>query len=209
MINILVRLHENIDKFDKTINSIFNQTYQHYKIIVSVDNLELFLSIRSKYPRCKFIYIDSSGLDPGNKTQEIDSNCTNSNKNIYGKLFIPNIYFNILHYYSQDGYILYLDNGDVLTSSSMFEECSVFFANKENIIWQIITKNYEINPSNWRGFPILSNIDTTNVMFHKDYIENWSGYRCGDFRVYKEICKKNTNIFIPKVFVEKDHDDIL
>lgn len=204
MINILIRFHENIDKFDKTINSIFNQTYQDYKIIVSVDNLELFAKVKPQYKSCKFIYIDPSDLNPGLKTEEIDPNCPDKNNSIYGELFIPNIYFNILHCYINDGYILYLDNGDTIIEKDMFKECSELFCNKENIIWQIIAKNNTLSPLNWRGFPVLSSIDTTNIMFHKEYIQSWTGYRCGDFRIIKEICKKNNSIFMPKIYIKKD-----
>lgn len=206
MINILVRLHKDLNKFNKTINSILSQSYKSFRIIVCVDDIDLFFYTKNIYNFCKFIYIDPIGIYAGERTDEIDSNCPSNNKHIYGDLFIPNIYFNILHQYIEPGYILYLDNGDIILEKDMFKICSDIFDTKSNIIYQILTKNKKISPSKWLGFPVLSRIDSSSIMFHSDFIENWTGYRCGDFRVIKKICLKKNTIFLEKVLIEKDNE---
>lgn len=204
MINILIRLHNNIDKFYKTIESIEKQTYKNIKILVSVDKKEIYDSIIYKKPKYKYIYIDPLDIFPGISTSDIDINCQHRNKNIFGSLFIPNIYFNILHQYIQIGYIIYLDVGDIILDKNMFLELEQYRKFNHNILWQIIAKNNRIIPQNWNGFPTLCNIDSSSIMFPTSLIQNWTGYRRGDFRVIKEICKQNSNIFIPKIYIQKD-----
>lgn len=204
MINILIRLHDDIDKFYKTIDSIKKQTYKNINIIVSVDKKEIYDYINTKKIYCKFIYIDPSDIFPGITNTDIDINCQHKNKNIFGSLFIPNIYFNILHQYIKPGYILYLDVGDIILEKHMFVELEQYIQFNHNIIWKIIVKNNRIVPENWFGQPVLCDIDSSSIMFPSYMIQNWTGYRRGDFRVIKEICKKNSNIFIPKIYIQKN-----
>lgn len=204
MINILIRLHNNIDKFYKTIASIEEQTYKNIKILVSVDKKEVYESIVYKKPNHRYVYIDPLDIFPGISTADIDINCQHSNKNIFGSLFIPNIYFNILHQYVQSGYIIYLDVGDIILDKNMFLELERYRKFNHNILWQIIAKNNRIIPQNWNGYPVLCDIDSSSIMFPTSLIQNWTGYRRGDFRVIKEICKQNSSIFIPKIYIQKD-----
>lgn len=207
MINILIRLHNNIDKFITTIDSIFAQNYNNINLLVSVDDEPTYSSIiNQKIEKCKYIYINLNNLYPGEKTLEIDPNCSHEIKNIYGSLFLPNIYMNILHQYIKPGYILYLDVGDTILDNRMFNELEQYMPNKTTIVWRTIFKNDVIGPTEWKGYPVLFDIDSSSFMFHSDYIENWTGYRFGDFRVCKAICKKSNTIFIPNIYIKKDND---
>jgi hypothetical protein len=205
MINILIRLHKNIDKFCKTLESINKQTYKNINILVSVDVLSVYKFVSSKNDtQCNFIYINRKKLDPGEKTVEIDPNCKNKNPRILRKLFIPNIYFNILHQHIKPGYIFYLDVGDSILDDNMFTDLLPHMSQKNTIIWRVLAKRNRIIPKKWNGYPVVCHIDSSNFMFHSDYIENWTGYRGGDFRVINKIYQKNKTIFIPKTYVEKD-----
>lgn len=209
MINILIRLHDDIDKFYKTISSIEEQTYKDINIIVSVDKKEIYKFIAHKLPKYKYIYIDPSDIFPGIPNDEIDINCQHKNKNIFGSLFIPNIYFNIMHQYTKIGYILYLDVGDVVLDKNMFLDLQTYRELNYNILWKTMVKNNRIIPQDWNGYPVLCDIDSSSIMFPTSLIQNWTGYRRGDFRVIKKICQQNSNIFIPKIYIQKDSIQIL
>jgi hypothetical protein len=154
--------------------------------------------------QCKFIYINPKDLYPGQKTPDIDPNCRNKNPYIFGKLFVPNIYFNILHQYIKHGYVFYLDTGDTILDPNMFTDLLPHIEQKDTIVWKAVAKSGRIIPKQWFGYPILCNIDSSNFMFHSDYIENWTGYRKGDFRVINKIYQKNKTVFIPNIYIEKD-----
>lgn len=206
MINILIRLHTNIDKFYTTLETINNQTYKNFNIIVSVDNYTVYQHMLKNNLQCRFIYIDPVGLYPGQRNNQEDRRAKTRNKKIFGNLFIPNIYFNILHQYIQFGYIFYLDVGDTILDSDMFMNLKQYMDNKSIIVWKIISKSKrrDVIPHAWDGSPIVCDIDSSSFMFPSDYIENWTGYRKGDFRVAQKICTKNKTIFIPNIYIKKD-----
>jgi hypothetical protein len=204
MINILIRLHTNLEKFYKTLNSVYKQTYNNINVIVSIDNKEIYEYICGRKNDYQPIYINPNNLYAGEPNLDIDHNCSHDNKQIFGRLFLPNIYFNILHQYVKPGYIFYLDVGDVILDDNMFQHLLVYIEQEYNILWNVMSKNKKVIPNKWHGYPILCNIDSSNIMFPTKYIIPWTGYRRGDYRVIKEICQKNHNIFVNKLYLQKD-----
>lgn len=109
MINILIRLHKGREKlFERCWQSIVNQTYKDYKVIVSVDHPSCISMLANKH--LEFIMV----------TPQPEQ----------GECFY-NLYCNDLKQQLKSGYGLYLDSDDYLAENTSLESISKYLDDGE------------------------------------------------------------------------------
>lgn len=173
MINILIRNSYRQEYFEKCINSILNQNYKNYKIIISYDNIkcEEYLTLYSKKKNIEIFYI----------------RIENENKYKF------NLYCNQLLNKVKDGWIMFLDDDDILANNNVLKIINneIFYTN-DFIIWSFLRPDKIIYPQNINDIK-LGEIDTTSFLFHNDFknISKWDDKKNGDYRFVNSLLSNN------------------
>ena len=160
-INILIRTSDREEKFKKCIESIHNQQYSNYKIIVCYDKI------------CSREYINEN---IENFHVEIDSE----------EHYKYNLYCNLLLEKVKEGFILFLDDDDYLCHSKVFQIINDNIDDKNSfLIWNYMRTDQLIYP---KKLPIikLGEIASCSFLFHSLYKNiKWEDKIYGDFRFVK------------------------
>ena len=178
-INILIRTSNRPDTFQRCIDSIKEQTYSNVRVLISYDD-----EIADRYIQ-------------GLKYQQIrvhkDKVHDIQKKDGYGAKFFPNLYFNELHKYCTKGFVLYLDDDDILCDKDVLQKIMDKTKEGNDIVYWKVKVGNKIVPSQTESIQPCD-ISGIGVCFHHTLKQNWEGYRLGDYRVIKkmfEISKKN------------------
>lgn len=186
LINILTRTSNRPNAFKRCYDSIHNQTYKNIRHLVSYDDVKDLNYLNNyknidlcKINKLKLIYLDES-----------------KNPNT-GKYSPHNLYFNEMHKFIKEGWVMYLDDDDYLANETVLEEIvSSINPNTDFILWQMKFVNGNLIPSNdtINDKPKLGNIGSPCVMFKYNLLNNtiWDGYKCADFRFIYDIYNKST-----------------
>jgi len=117
--------------------------------------------------------------------------------------FPPNTYFNIAHQYVQDGWIYYIDTGDVLEDKRCLEDLSkeilnhdedtlhVFKLMNRGRAWTTPQEEF-MRMYKEVGYPLaVGECSGSCICFHSKYKEKivWDEWRYGDYRVIKKLEK--------------------
>ncbi len=193
--NILTRTSNRPNGFDRCYNSIKNQTYKNINHIVSYDDdkdlyyLDNYDVSKIKINREEIIKNDTS-IDP-------------KNPNFW---FSPhNLYLNVLLEHVSDGWIIFLDDDDMLLSDTVIEEINNFLVDEDTmLIWQMRYPNGMILPNNsdYKLKKIrLGGIGGSCFTFHSKWknTSEWDAYKCSDYRFLEKIYEKIPN----KIWLEK------
>lgn len=198
LINILIRTSKRVNYFTNCINSIYEQTYKNWNIIVGVDNEESF--DYAKKVKGKVLKYDYN-------SQKIKPIINDQN---YGVPFVYNLYLNELQKQVNDGFILYLDDDDVLSSPhSLLTMVNSINSEESFLIWRVQFPN-RLVPSdvNFGKEPVAADIDTVGFLFHHKYKQLWEPYKRGDFRIAKKLYSIIPNkIYINKVLTKLQRND--
>jgi len=182
LINILTRTHNRPKHFNVCRNSIINQTYKNINHIVGSDISCNYFNTIKLTPR------ESSPL-PDN----------------YGIYKAPwNLYFNELHNEVKDGWIMYLDDDDMFTSS---ESLSMIVKNitdeNELVLWRVSINGLIIPEHEYYGKIYPGHISGIGVMFHSKHLPvDWGSWNFGDYRVINELSKKLNQKWINKILTQ-------
>ena len=184
MINILVRTSNRPYEFNKCINSILTQTYKQFKIICCYDD------IRSKEYTSKI-------TDRRLVSYFIDS------KSCYHYKY--NLYCNFLLKRVTNGWIMFLDDDDMLSDNNALQTIMNYTNNINNLIfWKVLIKDKIIYPKNLTNINI-GEIANSGFCFHSSFknYSNWECRRASDYLFIKTLQSKIKfkNIFINKQFV--------
>jgi hypothetical protein len=211
LINILIRTSGRPNYFRNCINSIYEQTYSNWNIIVSVDDKDSEKYVQPE--KCLMIKCDYSGLNNIVQEQWSKINRNNPtplkyeefgyfNKN-YGQFFVYNLYLNDLQKQVQKGYCLILDDDVKFFSPYSLKKIVEQITNDDQLlIWKAKLFN-QIVPSdeNFYKPPVVKDIDSACFCFHNKYCLTWKPFKRGDFRICSALFKN-----IPeKIFI----DDVL
>ncbi len=179
LINILIRTSNRPDSFTKCINSILNQQYNNYRIIICYDKEESE-SYLNKYK-------------DNDKIEFFPININNPNKYKF------NLYCNYLMDKVKEGYIMFLDDDDMLTHNLVLNIINDNLkTDNDLLIWRFMRPDKLIFPKNTTNI-ILGNIDTTSFCFHNKFknLHRWGDKQCGDYHFISGLIKKkkfNINI---------------
>ena len=199
-INILTRTSNRPNGFKICADSIKKQDYLNITHIVAYDN-DNDLEYINKNDDIIKIKVDREELIKN------DTSNPPSNHNLFW--FSPhNLYCNTLLDNVQDGWILFLDDDDMLIDNNVISEIVSLIEDEDTImIWQMMYPNGKCLPNN-HAFtiktPMLGNIGSPCFLFHSKWKDHyrWDAYKCGDFifidKLYKTIPK---NKWINKPFI--------
>ena len=182
LINILTRTSGRPVGFGKCRKSIFNQTYKNIRHIVCYDEKQ------------DLDYLDSYEIEKFKVKRKLKDNLFGLRKNKPG--FKPyNLYCNKLLNKVNKGWILFLDDDDMLLHDGVLEELVNTIKNVTSdtlIIWQTRYPDGRLLPENeiFKKQEIkYENIDTACFSFHSDFRKaaKWDAYRGADFRFLKKL----------------------
>lgn len=178
MINILIRTHDRPSLFEKCIESIEEQTYKDWNIIISADNKYAAKWVE-KYDY-EFIRTDKIKYR-GFKKGYIRAKEKTTKRRIYW-----NLYFNTLQDLVKKGFILYLDEDMVLKSHNSLQLIADNSHENKLLIFQ-----YQSTPDNeriarptrmnWNKKPTRGSISTGCFSHHSNYKARWVPQRAGDY----------------------------
>lgn len=193
MINILIRTSRRPNYFKECIQSIYEQTFKNWNIIVGIDDKESEPYVQPE--KCKLVYYDFSKyiLPP------------RPNNNEYGVKFVYNLYINELYKYVKTGYCLILDDDNKLSSKDSLEIISNNIKTDDDLLfWKVKFHNRNVpNNNNFGGPPVLLDIDSAGFLFPISKKVDWEPFKRGDYRTAKALYKKVKNkIYIDNVLTQ-------
>lgn len=193
LINILIRTSGRPNYFNKCMESIYNQKYKNWNVIVGVDDLK---SLKYTQPhKCMEVRYDYSNFlipDPPNSIE-------------YGTPFKYNLYLNDLQSKVNDGYVLYLDDDDSLyDSDSLLKLANSIKSDDDFIIWRVKFPNRLVpSDDNFGKPPVVKDISGIGYSFHIKNKELWEPYKRGDYRIAKKLYKKHIKtIFLNEIITK-------
>lgn len=197
--NILTRTSGRPKGFKKCHESIINQTYKNFKHLVSYDSIE-DLSYLELYDVKKV------------PVQRLNKEEASSFKNPGNLNFSPhNLYFNTLLKNVDRGWIMFLDDDDMLAHPEVLKDLAEIIqkADKRNlIIWQMEYPDGSLLPTSQMILDQeikLYGIGSPCFLFHHKYAKKfkWDPWKCADFRFVKKLEKVIAKkIWLNKVYVK-------
>jgi len=197
-VNILTRTSNRPIGFKICEESIKNQTYSNINHIVSYDNdkdLNYLGNCKNK------IKINRS---------EIIKNDKSKNPNNPSFWFSPhNLYCNSLLDEVEEGWVMYLDDDDMLYDKTVIEKIVKNIVDEDTIlIWKMrypdgrcLPDSHSFKTENIR----LGGIGSPCFLFHSKYKDEsiWDAYKCGDYRFLEKLYKKIPNKkWINEIFIQ-------
>lgn len=179
--NILVRTSGRPNYFAGCVESIRQQTHQHFQILVSYDNPETFAYVRTY-----------EGIIPIAVASQSHSPAPGPGADRPPEPFLPNLYFNTLLEHIQEGFVLFLDDDDCLRSPQTLEIISRHINSPDDLLfWQVRLAENLLIPSaaNFGSAPMFRQINTSGFTFHSKYVQNaqWDGWRGSDYFVANKL----------------------
>jgi hypothetical protein len=167
--NILIRTCHRPNYFKKCINSVLNQNYDNFRVIVSYDNKECLNYLEEYNIEKYFVYSDSN------------------------KKYKFNLYCNFLLDKVEDGWIIFLDDDDIFTDNNVLSLINENInLNEDFLIWKFLRPDKEIYPQNLYNIK-LGEIDTTSFCFNSKYkdLSEWNDKQYGDYYFINNLLNKN------------------
>lgn len=183
LVNILTRTSGRPKAFKMCRESIEKQSYSHFKQYVSYDNLKDLEYIK---------YYDVEKIKVSKKTeQEVNQYFNPGNRE-----FSPyNLYCNDLLSHVKKGWILFLDDDDMLAHEKVLENIVTWIKKEDKktlFIWQMQYPDGKLLPPDelMKKEEIkIYNIGSPCFLFHHKYAHrvNWDPWKCADFRFLKNL----------------------
>lgn len=190
-LNILTRTSGRPNYFKENVESIKSQTYPHINHIVCADDDESF-EYASKLAD-KVIRVDR----PEKRTE-------------YGWMHSPyNLYCNSLMDAVDDGWIMFLDDDDVLVDSSAISDIMDGLTNEDEIIvWKGQIHNKVIPSFSFGKGVALADIGSFCFMFHSKHkwAAQWDEVKESDFRVVFKLARLLNIKWVDKIVTKVNND---
>ena len=188
LINILVRTSGRPNYFKYCMNSIYEQTYKNWNIIIGTDDKQSL-----KYTQ------SAKGRDVSYDYSKTEIPHPPKNEN-YGINFIYNLYLNDLQKQVNSGYIIYLDDDDRLgDKNSLTTLVNNINGDDDFVMWRVGFPNRLVpSDENFGNRPKLRDVSGIGFSFNFKHKTSWEPYKRGDFRVADELYDKIPN----KVYID-------
>jgi len=193
LINILIRTSNRPNYFKNCINSIYNQTYSNWNIIVGVDDINSKKYVQPE--KCLMVEYNYSKY----QVKKIENN------EDYGIPFVYNLYFNDLQKYVKKGYCLILDDDDAFSDVNSLQKIADKITNEDQFLVWRVDFNDRLVPSdkNFGKAPVVRDISSIGFAYHHKYSKEWEPYKRGDYRISKKLYEEIPNkIFINEVLTK-------
>ena len=180
LLNILIRTSGRPNLFSDLLYSIRTQTYSNVQLIIAVDSQHSYNS-----------YIKNNKLIRNNdKVVIIDKDKYSK----FGEAYY-NMYFNEMYKYINEGWIIHLDDDNILKKQTSLSIITNYMVDtnkmimwRHNIIGRII-------PNNWNIVP--ANVDTNMICFYHTHIDKlipWNNSDTSDFDIIKNLEQKTKGV---------------
>jgi glycosyltransferase involved in cell wall biosynthesis len=193
LINILIRTSGRPNYFKECVDSIYNQKYKNWNILIGVDDPN---TLKYTQPaKGRDIIYNYDNISIPKPPNSID----------YGVSFKYNQYLNDLQNEVKDGYIIYLDDDDKLhDSNSLYKLVNVIKSDDDFVIWRVKFPNRLVpSDTNFGNPPVLKDISGIGFSFHVKNKEVWEPYKRGDYRVAKKLYEKIPNtVYLNEVITQ-------
>lgn len=186
LINILVRTSNRPNYFARCIKSILSQSYKHFRIIVSVDDLATEQ------------YVIPYGLDYFKVDKKFLS--------IF-QAAPYNLYLNTLTDQVHSGFILILDDDDTLAHDRVLEHIAINVTTSERLlIWRMQWPDGTVIPQfdGWRKRPDRGQIGMPCFLYHHSWGKafRFDLFKAADFRFFGQLYNQvPEKIWIDEVFI--------
>lgn len=194
LINILTRTSGRPNYFERCFNSVENQTYKNINHIISVDddNTEKYVKKHTdNYIRVNKYDKDIPRIDPITRIRRAAP---------------YNLYLNELRNEVKDGWILYLDDDDVLMNNNVIEELVSYITTDDQLfLWRVqfpdkvIPESYFFN----KNVIAINHFSMIGFMYHKKYdsYANFDYFSGGDFHFISQLAPKiPSSMWINKIY---------
>ena len=173
LINIITRTSKRPNYFLECYHSIVCQTYSNIRHIIGFDNYKsLDYIIRNKPNKNNVFY-------------------THSNEIRINPAHMPyNLYLNILMNQVTEGWIMFLDDDDILNDINSINTIVSHIENNDQLlIWKVKKLGKTIPNKSFKKKPISGDITSNSFLFHSKYISiaQWDNKSAGDFRVVNKL----------------------
>lgn len=190
-INILIRTSNRPVYFRKCIQSIIGQEYENYRIIICYDKEESLSYLKEYENNPKITYFPVS----------VES----------GEKYKFNLYCNRLMDKVDDGWIMFLDDDDMLCHDHVFSMINEHLQDTNSLyIWKFLRPDKEIYPKDINNIQ-LGEIDTTSFCFHNTHKRKsrWPDRQCGDYTFFSGLQQYLSISRIDKILTRTiDNDSI-
>ena len=189
---ILIRTSNRPEMCKVCIESILSQTYHDFHIYICYDD-EKSLDYLHEYDGEKRITYFPVQVESDEK-------------------YAFNLYCNTLMEKVTDGYIMFLDDDDMLISPRVLEILNNQIVTNKIIVWRFLRPDKFIYPSSLDKDLVLGEIDTACVCFHHSLktMSSWGDKQYGDYRFYTTLfkaCPRNRMLLLEYTFTATQFDD--
>lgn len=169
-INILIRTSKRPNAFKINIDSISNQNYKNYKLLISYDNEETLDYIKNTLKNYNFDY----EIFEVSKTEEYYS------YNDYCNTLLNNV---------KDGYVIFLDDDDKLLHNNALKYINEFMEEDRFLVWEYQRADKIIGPK--KGDIKKGNITSCGFCYHSKFKSFWPSEIGSDYEFVKNLVNNN------------------
>lgn len=196
IINVLIRTSNRPRFFKECFNSIREQTYRNIHTIVSFDNSETFEYLKT-YDTDVILEVKGNNRIQGSQFFYPGYNADP---------FPANLYLNKMLKFCKPGYVLFLDDDNILSSPKSLQVIiNHISAQLPMLLWRVEFPSHLVPTNNYFGQePKPTQIDLGGFAFHTDYIEHcvFDGYTYTDFRAAHNLFMRiSDKVFINQTLV--------
>ena len=173
-INILIRTSDRSDDFRKCIESVLNQNYQNYQIIICYDTTSSlkYLNSYKNNPKVMYFFLETEST----------------------MKYKFNLYNNLLMDKVNDGWIIFLDDDCKMIHANVLKIINENLNSHNTLyLWKFLRADKIIYPKKLSKIK-LGDIGTCSVCFNSKYkyLSRWNDKQYGDFNFYHNLIKNGT-----------------
>lgn len=173
LINIITRTSKRPNYFLECYYSVICQSYSNIRHIIGFDNYKSLDYILSNKPNENNIFYTPI-----------------TEKRINTAHMPYNLYLNVLMNKVVDGWIMFLDDDDILSTINSIDTIVSYIKNNDQLlIWKVKKLGQTIPNKSFNKKPTNGDITSNSFMFHSKYISMavWDNKSAGDFRVSNKL----------------------
>lgn len=170
-ITILIRTSKRPEYFRRCMESVLNQTYDNYHVVVCYDDPDSLAYIEpfsSTNPVIQTFFVTTESESP----------------------YRFNLYCNDLLDRVNDGFVMFLDDDDVLAHKRVLQRINRCIKDENTVVvWKFGRPDKIVNPLPYLPDVQFGCIDTTCVCFHSMWggFTRWTDQKGGDFRFFQSL----------------------